>query len=66
MAPLSPHIPSCFPITESLLAANKGYKLDNENFIFRGSQKGERYCHDWKQAGFVQNLRSKGATDIHP
>lgn len=47
MAPLSPHIPSCFPIAESLLAVIKGYKLDNEkNFIFRGSQKGERYCHD--------------------
>lgn len=30
MAPLSPHIPPCFPITESLLAVNKGYKLDNE------------------------------------
>lgn len=29
------------------LAVDKGYKLDNEkNFLFRGSQKGERYCHD--------------------
>lgn len=45
------------------MAVDKGYKLDNEkNFLFRGSQKGERY---WRQAGSVQKLRSKGATGIH-